>query len=295
MRRRGIVVLIGGAVATLQCSEPATRPDDVAKPVVLVGAGDITTCFSDTDEATASLLDSLDGAVFVAGDNLHDNAPGASYDACYEPTWGRHRDRTYPALGNHEYDPGSADHYFDYFGARAGPRGLGYHSFTLGGWHIIVLNSNAGQVPTARGSAQQQWLRADLAAHRDTRCTLAIFHHPRFYHGTWNKNFNVLAFWLALYEANADVVINGHFHLYERYAPQTPDGAPDPERGIRQFTVGTGGRGHDALVQAAPNVAVRDNTTFGVLKLTFGGGWYAWEFVPVADGTFADSGSAACH
>lgn len=293
MRRLATAVLV--STVTLGCREPANVPvDDLIAPAVFVGAGDITTCWNNNDSATAALLDSIPGAVFVAGDNLHDNAAGASYANCYDPTWGRHRDRTYPAVGNHEYDPGSADPYFDYFGTKAGPRSLGYYSFNLGAWHVIVLNSNNAQVSTAAGSDQERWLRADLAANR-TRCTLAIFHHPRFYQGSWNRNQTVEAFWWALYQARADVVVNGHFHVYERYAPQTPSGAADPSRGIRQFIVGTGGRGHDALVQAAPNVEVRDNSSFGVLKLTLESRRYSWEFIPVAPGTFRDSGSGDCR
>lgn len=293
MRPLATAVLV--STVTLGCSEPASVPeDDLVAPAVFVGAGDIATCFNDNDAATAALVDSIPGAVFVAGDNLHDNAVGASYATCYDPTWGRHRDRTYPAIGNHDYDPGSSDPYFDYFGTKAGPRSLGYYSFNLGAWHVIVLNSNNTQVPTAAGSDQERWLRADLAANR-TRCTLAVFHHPRFYQGTWNRNQAVESLWWALYQAHADVVVNGHFHIYERYAPQNPNGAADPSHGIRQFIVGTGGRGHDALVQAAPNVEARDNSSFGVLKLTLESRRYAWEFIPAAPGTFRDSGSGDCR
>jgi hypothetical protein len=240
------------------------------------------------------VLDTLSGLVFAAGDNLHDNAAGASYDACYGPSWGRHKSRTFPAVGNHDYDPGSLDPYFDYFGAAAGPRGLGYYSFDHGAWHVIVLNSNADRVPTARGSDQEQWLRADLAANR-SRCTIAIFHHPRFYHGTFNRNMSVEPFWAALYEADADVVVNGHFHLYERYALLKPDGSADPERGIRQFTVGTGGRTLDALHEPAPGLQVRDNTTYGVLKLVLKHDSYDWKFIAAAGGSFSDEGSDRCH
>jgi hypothetical protein len=263
--------------------------------VVLAGAGDIATCVKDDDEATASALDTIGGFVFTTGDNLHDAGPGASFQTCYEPNWGRHLSRTFPAIGNYDYEAGGSDSYFEYFGERAGPRGLGYYSFNLGSWHVIVLNSNADRVATHRGSAQEQWLRADLAAHRSFSCVLAIWHHPRFYHGPWNRNLEVKPFWDALSDAGADVVVNGHFHLYERYAPQDPDGNPDPVRGIRQFTVGTGGRGHDVLYDPAPNLEVRDNTTYGVLKLTLEPGSYSWEFVPANGGTFSDSGSASCH
>jgi hypothetical protein len=262
--------------------------------VVLMAAGSIATCTNQNDEATAAVLDGISGWVVALGDNAYPDGSLATYQTCYEPTWGRHRSRTWAALGNHEYDLGNADGAFDYYGARAGPRGLGYYSFELGSWHIIVLNSNWTYVSTEKGSPQEQWLRSDLAANR-TNCTLVVWHHPRFYQGSWNKNASVKPFWDALYEVGADVVVNAHFHIYERYAPQTPDGVMDPGRGIRQFIAGTGGGGHDALVQAAPNVEVRDNTSYGVLKLSLETESYIWEFVPADGSAFRDSGSARCH
>jgi PKD domain-containing protein/calcineurin-like phosphoesterase family protein len=266
-----------------------------ASSAVLVGAGNIAVCGTDNDAATALLLDEIPGTVFTAGDNAYPNGTAANYAGCYHPTWGRHRDRTMAALGNHDYDSSTtADPTFDYFGDRAGPRGRGYYSFDRGSWHIIVLNSNSTFVPTGAGSAQEQWLRADLAAHQG-RCTLAIWHAPRFYQGTFGRNASVKAFWDALYAAGADVVVNGHHHLYERYAPQTPDGVVDLASGIRQFIAGTGGRGHDALVEAHPNVEIRDNTAFGVLKLTLRTDAYDWQFVPAAGASFTDSGTGSCH
>lgn len=262
---------------------------------VLVGAGNIALCGTDNDEATAQLLDGISGTVFTAGDNAYPNGTASDYANCYDPTWGRHKSRTYAALGNHEYDSSStAEAAFDYFGARAGPRGQGYHSFDVGNWHVIVLNANPTFVATAAGSPQEQWLRNDLSANQ-RRCTLAIWHHPRFYQGTFGRNASVKPFWDALHAADADVVVNGHFHLYERYAPQTPDGEVDPQRGLRQFIVGTGGRGRDALVEPHPNVEVRDNTGFGVLQLILRADDYSWDFVPAQGSTFADSGSASCH
>jgi hypothetical protein len=186
--RRSVALVLAAGSLTPGCGDVGAPPEPVAprETVVLTGAGDIATCFNDNDAATASLLDAIDGFVFAAGDNLHDNADGATYENCYEPTWGRHRDRTYAAPGNHDYDPGSLDPNSDYFGERGGPRGLGYYSVNLGAWHIVFLNSNADRVATGVGSAQEQWLREDLAAHRTSyRCTLAIFHQPRFYHGDW--------------------------------------------------------------------------------------------------------------
>ena len=298
MRRRlpSLVWLVAVATAAgCQDPGPPSTDDAAGSSVVVLAAGNIATCGRDGDEATAALLGSLEGTVFAAGDNLYPDNPGDSFETCYGPSWGRHRDRTYPVLGNHEYDTGTADPHFDFFGERAGPRGLGYYSLDLGDWHVIVLNSVADRISTERGGAQEAWLRHDLATARNTRCTLAIWHHPRFYQGPWNKNGNVTAFWDALVAAGADVVVNAHFHLYERYAPQDTDGNPDAENGMRQFTVGTGGRGLEVQLEPAPNLEVRDNTSLGVLKLTLAPEHYRWEFVSVAGGTFSDSGSAACH
>jgi alkaline phosphatase len=285
--RTALVLLLAAA-----CAAPVeVPPPEPREPVILVGAGDIAVCDREGDSLTAVLVDSLGGFVFAAGDNLHDPDAGATYEGCYDPTWGRFRDRTFPAIGNHDYDYAGGDWYFDYFGERAGPRGKGFYSTQLGPWHLIVLNSNATVVPTAAGSEQEAWLRADLAANRE-RCTIAVWHHPRFYHGTFNHNGSVRPFWAALVAAKADVVLNGHFHLYERYAPQDPDGAPRAT-GPRQFTVGTGGRGLDALHEPAPNLEFRQNTTFGVLKLTLGDGWYEWEYISTTREVL-DSGRAEC-
>lgn len=263
-------------------------------PETLVGAGNIARCDRSGDEATAALLDDITGTVMAIGDNASPAGSTADYADCYDPTWGRHQARTRPAPGNHEYASGTAQAYFDYFGALAGDPTKGYYSYDLGDWHVVVLNTGSSTVPTAAGSPQEQWLRADLAAHTG-RCTLAYWHHPRFYQGTWGKNSAVKPLWDALYQARADVVVNAHFHLYERYAPQTPDGVVDTVTGIRQFIAGTGGVGHDALVEPHPNVEVRDNTAFGVLKLTLRSGGYDWEFVPIAGNTFRDSGAGTCH
>lgn len=274
------------------CSAPVeVAPPTPREPAVLVGAGDIAVCDRSGDSTTAVLIDSLGGFVFAAGDNLHDPTPDVTYEGCYGPTWGRFREKTFPAIGNHDYDYASGESYFDYFGDRAGPRGRGYYSTDVGPWHLIVLNSNATRVPTAPESEQERWLRADLAASRAS-CTIAIWHHPRFYHGSFNRNGSVRSFWAALVAARADVVVNGHFHLYERYAPQDADAKP-LANGPRQFTVGTGGRTLDALATAAPNLEYRQNTSLGVLKLTLGDGWYEWQFVSETHEVM-DQGRAEC-
>jgi hypothetical protein len=260
--------------------------------VTLVGAGDIASCTSSGDEATAKLLDAIPGTVFTAGDNAYPDGTAADFANCYAPTWGRHKARTRPAAGNHEYYTLGAEPYFDYFGSAAGDRDKGYYSYDAGSWHVIVLNSNLAM---SAGSPEETWLRADLADH-PARCTIAIWHHPRFSSGPHGSSTTVRPLWQALYDAGADVVVVGHDHTYERFAPQTAAGALDLARGIREFVVGTGGGASlYAFNGIAPNSEVRNNTTRGVLKLTLYSDRYDWKFVPVAGGSFTDSGSASCH
>jgi hypothetical protein len=265
---------------------------------VLVGAGDIAECGQAGAEQTAMLLDAIEGTVFTTGDNAYPDGSAADYANCYGPTWGRHKAGTRPAIGNHDYHTPGAPAYFDYFGAAAGEPGKGYYSYDLGAWHIVVLNSNCGDIDGCHaGSPQEQWLRADLAAHPAT-CTLAYFHHPRFSSGPDHRpnirnNTDVQPFWQALYEAGADVVLAGHAHLYERFAPQEPDGKANPN-GLRQFVVGTGGGGLYDFGSTVANSEVRYNASYGVLKVTLHPNSYDWQFVPVAGNTFSDTGSAAC-
>jgi len=261
-----------------------------APPAVLVGAGDIASCSYDDDEATAKLLDSIPGTVFTAGDNAYPNGTLAEFTLCYQPTWGRHKARTRPSPGNHDYRIPGAASYYSYFGAAAGDSGRGYYSYDLGAWHIISLNSN---ISMNAGSPQEVWLRGDLALH-PAPCTLAYWHHPRFSSGGHGSSTASQPLWVALYQANADVVISGHDHSYERFAPQTPDGRRDIVHGIREFVVGTGGAGFYQFETIRKNSEKRSRT-HGVIKLTLREGGYDWEFVPVAGKTFRDSGSSRCH
>jgi acid phosphatase type 7 len=282
--------VIGTSTVTVTSSPPPS--DDP----VLVGAGDIASCSSSGDEATASLLTNIAGTVVTLGDNVYDNGTATEYTNCYGPSWGRFLSRTKPTPGNHEYNTANAAGYYGYFGAAAGDPSKGYYSYDLGAWHIIVLNSNSSctTISCAAGSAQDTWLRADLAAHTNV-CTLAYWHHPRFNSGAAHGNNTAVAnFWDALYQAGADVILNGHEHVYERFAPQTPAAAANAN-GIRQFTVGTGGRSHYTFGAIQPNSEVRDGNTYGVLKLTLHATGYDWQFVPVAGASFTDSGTASCH
>ena len=301
-RRRALApLLLLLALLAAACSDPPVGPagaaDDMApsaarasrQPVVLVGAGDIADCASPGAEATAAILDTIAGTVFTAGDNAYPYGSPLDFATCYHPTWGRHRERTRPAIGNHEYlTPGAAG-YFAYFADRSAPP-FGYYSYDAGAWHVVVLNSMLAYVDDP---LQESWLRADLAAHR-SKCTLAYFHHPRFSSGNHGSHEMMRDIWRILYRAGADVVVSGHDHDYERFAPQTPDGAADPRRGIRQFVVGTGGASLYAFREPIANSEVRYNASFGVLKLTLDRRGYAWQFIPT-EGAFTDAGSDRCH
>jgi hypothetical protein len=262
---------------------------------VLVGAGDIAGCGHQKDEETAKQLGGIDGTVFTLGDNVYPDGTAAQFANCYDPTWGQFRDRTRPTPGNHDYHILGAAGYFGYFGAAAGDADKGYYSYDAGDWHVIVLNSRCSAVGgCGADSPQGQWLQADLAAHPST-CTLAYWHVPLFSSGSHHGGKATRRdFWQILYDAGADVVLNGHEHNYERFSLQDPDGRADPERGIRQFVVGTGGGGLYAFGPAQPNSEARNDDTYGVLALTLYPDSYDWTFIPVDGGTFTDTGHAAC-
>jgi acid phosphatase type 7 len=264
----------------------------LAADPVLVGAGDIAYCGSTGDSATARLLLSISGTVFTTGDNAYDRGTSTEYANCYGPTWGQVRSRTRPVSGNHEYLTSGAAGYFGYFGSRAGTKGKGYYAYNVGSWRIYALNSNCAFVSCSSTSAQAAWLKADLAAN-PRRCVMAYWHHPLFSSGEHGNNTTVKPLWNILYAYHADVVVNGHDHDYERFARQTP-GGDRTERGIREFVVGTGGRSHYAWSTIKTNSLARNNTTYGVLKLTLHSTSYSWKFVPVAGKTYTDSGSTAC-
>jgi hypothetical protein len=289
--------LLGAAamlLAILVFSKSAARPAD---PVaVLIGAGDIADC---TDlsgaEATAKLLEQNAGTVMAVGDLAYPDGTKENFD-CYDRTWGRVRGRTRPAVGNHEFHSTGATFYFKYFGSTAGDPKDGYYSYELGTWHIIVLNSECAEVAGCNaGSRQEKWLRADLAAH-PAACTLAYWHKPLFSSGgKHGDDPEIKPLWQALYEANADVVVNGHDHDYERFAPQDPDATADGKRGIREFVAGTGGKNHRPFGEPHANSEVRNADAFGVLKLTLKAGGYDWQFIPEAGKNFVDAGSGVCH
>jgi hypothetical protein len=277
------------------------RPPRPPSGEVIVAAGDIANCSSEGDEETARLVGDIDGAtVLTLGDNAYPDGTTEDFRECYEPTWGQLKERTRPTPGNHEYETEGARGYFDYFGEAAGDPEEGYYSYDLGSWHIVALNSNCGEgeIRCGPGSAQTKWLKEDLAANADEegRCTLAYMHHPRFSSGEEHGSTpNLEPLWKALYEAGADVVLSGHEHNYERFAPQDPTGKADPQRGIREFVVGTGGKSHYPILEPIANSEIHNDESYGVLKLTLNPKSYEWRFIPVEGSTFTDSGSDVCH
>jgi hypothetical protein len=285
-------------------------PGNPADPF-LVGAGDIAICPSDPAssgaEQTALLLDAemeagLDGTVFTAGDHAYYSGTTDEFLDCYDPTWGRHKSWTAPSPGNHGYRTSGAAAYFTYFGAAAGDPSKGYYSYELGDWHVVALNSNCDEVGGCdQDSPQETWLRADLAA-SEAACTIAYMHHPRFSSGKMHGSQKSMEdLFTTLYEAGADVVVAGHDHHYERFAPQDPQGVTDLETGIRMFVVGTGGFGLRSFATPIANSEARFNSLFGVLKLILHPTGYDWAFISVAVTepepveVFSDAGSALCH
>jgi acid phosphatase type 7 len=290
-----VVFVVGNAFVFFVFYLPRT-PVPISDPV-LVGAGDIADCATSGDQATAKLLDDVSGTVYTLGDNAYESGAPSEFSECYDPTWGRHKDRTSPSLGNHDYYTPEASGYFDYFGPAAGDPKKGYYSYDLGEWHVVVLNSQCKHHVGGceAHSPMVNWLEQDLASNPKP-CTLAYWHAPLFSSGYHGNNARMKPTWEALYAADAEVVLNGHDHDYERFAPQSPRGAADDARGIRQFVVGTGGRELRPFRPAIEaNSEVRNANTFGVLKLTLHPNSYEWKFVPPADATFTDSGTSECH
>jgi hypothetical protein len=256
------------------------------------GAGTSTTC---QQLATSNLL--INGgfaAVLVLGDNQYNSGSLTQFNAVYNPTWGRVKSITRPTIGNHEYGTSNASGYFTYFGSAAGDPAKGYYSYDIGTWHVVTLNSNCTIVACTAGSAQEQWLRADLSAHPST-CTVVTTHHARWSSGHDGDNTFLQPLWQAMIDGGVDVLLSGHSHNYERFAPQNASGGLDNTNGIRQLVVGTGGAFFTGVGSAHPNSQVRNNDTFGILKMTLRPTGYDWQFIRAAGGSFTDSGSTACH
>jgi len=292
-------VLLACVLAALTAGPGAGQ----TRTATLVGAGDIASCSQKNDSATARLLGNISGTVFTLGDNAYPYGSTANFRNCYDPTWGKYKKRTKPSLGNHEYYDKNynmttaAGPYFDYFGARAGARGEGYYSYDRGAWHIVVLNSNCDKAGGCESdSPQGRWLRNDLANNANHQCTMAYFHRPLYSTGTNVAGPDVKPFWSMLHDQGADLIVNGHAHRYERFAPMTPNGARS-ENGIRQIVAGTGGAGGGDEIsrEDAPNLQRVKVGTFGVLKLSLRADSYSWKFVRAAGKEFTDSGTTSCH
>ena len=294
----------------LLCALPALARAAEAPVLAAVGdiacapgtAGDAANCHQQQTSQLA--LDVAPAAVALLGDNQYESGTAAEYLGSFDPTWGRLGSLLHPVPGNHEYGTSGAAGYFGYFGVRAGDPSLGYYSYDLGAWHLIALNSNCGD-PQAPGppqcvngsghvtAAEVGWLDQDLASH-PSDCTLAYWHHPRFSSGLHGPDGGTAALWDALYAHGADVVLNGHDHDYERFGPQDPGARPDPQHGIREFVVGTGGKSHYPFPGASANSEARNGSVFGVLFLTLRGGSYEWSYRG-EDGAVIDAGGGACH
>jgi acid phosphatase type 7 len=272
------------------CSSPPPPPS--GSDPVIAAAGDICSSSIGDCAGTANLLDAINpNAVLTLGDNAYEDGTLSQYTTEYKPYWGRHDAKVFPSPGNHDFHTANAQGYRDYYGSRAPAL---WYSYDLGAWHIISLAGDEG-ISASAGSPQEQFLKADLAAHA-SQCILAYWHEPRFSSGTVHgSDSGVSALWNDLYAAGADLVLNGHEHNYERFAPQSPSGAADA-KGIQQIVVGTGGadEGTYPFGGSIANSQVRNQGTPGVLKLTLHSGSYDWQFVPAAGFSFTDSGSRAC-
>jgi chitodextrinase len=305
-------LLVAAAVVVglpLHAAGTGSKPASAAEDPVVVAAGDIACDPADANfngglgtpwtcgmmRTSDAVLDANPAAVLALGDNQYSDGQLSKFQASYDITWGRFKSLIHPAIGNHEYnDPaGGAAGYFNYFGDAAGDPAKGYYSWDLGSWHLIGLNSECSRAGgCGPGSPQEAWLRNDLADHSNN-CTLAYWHEPRWSSGQHGSDADYDAIWTDLYNANADLVLVGHDHDYERFAPQGPDGNYDP-RGVREFVVGTGGKNHYPVGAPIANSEVRNGDTFGVLKLTLHPASYDWQFVPEAGGSFTDSGTSTC-
>jgi acid phosphatase type 7 len=255
---------------------------------VLLAAGDIGVCGARGPIETGLMLDSMGGTVIPVGDLAYRHGTAEEFVTCFDSVWGRHKARMKPTPGNHEYESAGAQPYFDYFGSLAGPAGLGYYSFRSGDWLVLSLNSN---LPVGGATAQAQWIRSELAT--SPRCTLAYFHHPLYSSGPNGDNARMAGLWQILYDGGVDVIVSAHEHMYERYAPMSPDGQRNDARGIRQFIVGTGGAGLYSVQQVHAH-SERQVIAHGLLQLTLSSLGYGWEFLQVRGGP-GDVGSDVCH
>jgi hypothetical protein len=296
-----VVGLAVGAVVVLSRvlqSDPA-QPSAGATETLLA-AGDIAECGTQGDERTAKILDRFpDAAIATLGDNAYPDGSETDFERCFGPSWGRHRERIRPATGNHEFTTKDAAGYFKYFGEAGGQFDEYYYSYDLGAWHVVVLNSDCWRVEGCDlDDPQIEWLRRDLTRH-PALCTLAYWHRPPFSSGRYgdpDDTERVRPLWRVVYEEGVDIVLTAHDHSYERLAPIDADGERDDERGVRLFVVGTGGGNLRSFASdPLPTTEARSDDAWGVLKLTLEPTAYDWQFIPVQEASFTDSGSGTCH
>jgi hypothetical protein len=292
-KRAAAGLAVAAAVAALLLGAPAAASAR-AGDAVLLAAGDIGNCLAAAERGpylTADLLAVRPEATILAlGDLAYTAGTAAEFLNCYGPTWGRFKDRTRPAPGNHEHRTPGAAGYFGYWGARAGESGKGYYGFDLGDWHLVALDS---EIDAGPASPQVAWLKADLAA-SPRRCKLAYFHRPRWSSGRHGDADDLAALFQVLYDARVTLLLSAHDHDYERLAPLGPSGAVEPGRGVRQFVVGTGGAPLRGFAAPRAGSEARDATAKGVLQLVLRADGYDWAFLPVAGASYGDGGSGAC-
>jgi acid phosphatase type 7 len=295
-----LIALAVGGVLLFAAFRGDAGGDDGAGTQVLLAAGDIAECDHQGDEATARILAEYPDATIAAlGDLAYQDGTPEEFRECYGPSWGEFEDQTKPAPGNHDHATKNAQGYWDFFGEKGGPYDRYYYSYDLGPWHVVVLNSDCWRVDGCEpDDPQAQWLRRDLEQHPNL-CTLAYWHRPPFSSGRYGDpkdTERVRPLWRVLYEAGADVLLTGHEHSYERFMPMNSEGERDDARGVRLFVVGTGGGNlRDFENDPLPTTEVRQDHTWGVLRLTLKPTEYDWKFLPVEGKTFTDSGSGTCH
>jgi hypothetical protein len=308
---RVLLVVLLVAACAVDARAPSVPPWNHKGDPVVLAAGDIVHCGRDEHLETLAIAERHpEATIATLGDTVYEKGSAKEFRDCYDPTWGRLKERTRPAVGGHEYLTPGARGYFDYFGELLEPFGedatsprRGWYSYGIGDWHVVVLNSRCEYVKggCTHGSPQLTWLAEDLMAaaadSKDPACTLAYWHTPRFSSGRKGNSPEMKPFWDVLMQYGAEVVLNGDNHTYERFGPQDAFGQLNDAEGIREFVVGTGGRGLYSFADGPlqPNSEARNDAAFGLLKLTLHTGGYDWEFLPVAGEDYTDSGSAACH
>ena len=319
-----------GTVTPTATTTPSPTPTGTVSPgpaAVMVAVGDIAckagsapTSTSCQQQATSNVaVQANPDTVLVLGDNQYECGSSADFSGSYGPSWGQLKNVTHPVIGNHEYNwgdgvnppcagvpmPSGAQGYWTYFGDAATPlqpgcreNCLGYYSYDVGAWHVVVLNSMlctgaiGGSNQCYVGSPQQTWLKNDLQG-RSNQCVIAAWHHPLF--STGEKAPGTKALWDTLYAGGAEIVLAGHLHRYEQFGPQDGAGNASPY-GMREFVVGTGGRNFQKWSgRTAPNLEVVNDSSFGVLRLTLRGNGYDWQFLSAAGGQLSASGSDNCH